>query len=301
MVFAAISLVVGMLRRWKDDSAMKILGFAVTAAAVVMTVLTPLAAQAQSAASDWMRGNSSRVRLIAARVKTGKLLAGVQVELDEGWKTYWRNPGEAGGVPPELDWKASGNLAENVVMFPAPIRLRDANGDNIGYKHGVTLPVRITAADPAKPVTLDLKILFGVCKNICIPEDRHLTLTLDSGGATDAAIIALLDTAIARVPVAAAENSAATQIEALTLDAAKHVLLIDTRVAGPAESADLFIESPDGLYVPMTEKRSGGPEGLVRFAVDLTKSDDMKTPSGKSLRFTLVGEAGASETVRAVP
>ncbi len=280
---------------------MRTLGLVWTAAAVAMTVLTPSAAQAQTAASDWIQGNSSRIRLIAARAKTGKFFAGVQIELDEGWKTYWRNPGEAGGVPPELDWTASGNLAESVVMFPAPMRLSDANGANIGYKHGVTFPVRITAADPAKPVTLDLKILFGVCKNICIPEDRHLAVTLDPGGATDAAIAALLDTAIASVPVAAAENSAAPQIGSLTLDAAKHVLLIDARVAGSAEAADLFLESPDGLYVPMTEKRSGGPAGLVRFAVDLTKSDDMKTPSGKSLRFTLVGAAGASETVRAVP
>jgi DsbC/DsbD-like thiol-disulfide interchange protein len=258
-------------------------------------------ASAQSAASDWMKGNSSRIRLIAGRAKTGKILAGVQIELDEGWKTYWRNPGEAGGVPPELDWKTSTNVSGTETLYPAPMRLSDANGDNIGYKHGVIFPVRIEVADAAKPIGLDLKILFGVCKNICIPEERHLTLTLDTSTGADAEIDGLLTSALSSVPVAAAEFPDAPQIDGLTLNAVKRILLIDARVAGSLDRADLFVESPDGLYVPMTEKQAPGPDGGARFAIDLSKTDDFKVPSGKSLRFTLVGEAGASEVVREVP
>ena len=39
----------------------------------------------------------------------GELLAGVQIRLEPGWKTYWRTPGDS-GVPPSFDWSGSKNL-----------------------------------------------------------------------------------------------------------------------------------------------------------------------------------------------
>src|SRR5207247_8452494 len=60
------------------------------------------------------------------------------IAIPGGWKTYWRSPGDAGGVPPEFDWQGSENLAAARVKYPAPHRLHDDKaGDAVGYKDGV--------------------------------------------------------------------------------------------------------------------------------------------------------------------
>ncbi|MGZ5914086.1 MAG: protein-disulfide reductase DsbD domain-containing protein, partial [Hyphomicrobium sp.] len=117
-------------------------------------------------ASDWVEGHSSRARLIA-----GNGMAGVEVEMPEGWKTYWRTPGDAGGVPPSFDWSKSENLAAATVLYPAPKRFSDRAGDTVGYKGTVVFPVRLTAKDPGKPIDLRLSLEYGVCKEICIPAE----------------------------------------------------------------------------------------------------------------------------------
>ncbi len=268
-----------------------------------LAALLPEAAQAQSAASDWLKGNSSRVRLIAAQIQPGVLLAGIQIDLEPGWKTYWRSPGDAGGVPPELDWKKSINLGAPELLFPAPSRLRDRDGDSVGYKHAVILPVRIVPLSPAQPIVLDLNILFGVCKNICIPEERHLTLTLEPKGETDGTIAELLSRALASVPVDMASDPKAPQLEAIKVDTGtpKPALVFDTRFPSGGDGADLFVEAVDGSFVPMTEHLTDTGDGHVGFKIDLGKSDDLKSPKGKALRLTLVSSAGAAQIIRTVP
>ena len=56
----------------------------------------PAVCAAAGNASEWVEGHSSRARIIGG----GDGVAAVELQLPEGWKTYWRSPGEAGGVPP---------------------------------------------------------------------------------------------------------------------------------------------------------------------------------------------------------
>ena len=254
-----------------------------------------------------MKGNNSRIRLLAAHLddagQPGGLFAGVQIELEPGWKTYWRSPGDAGGVPPELDWSNSKNIAATQLLFPAPSRLVDPSGDSIGYKHSVILPVGVLPSAANKPVNLDLNIIFGVCKNICIPEEHDLKLTYDPAlppGADDAA---LLKRALDSVPVDASKDAKAPQISGMSIDKsnAKAYLVIEATFPLGSKGADLFLEGVNGIYVPQPEKLAGNDDGHAVFRVDLSKSDDLKSPSGKELRLTLISGAGASQTVRAIP
>ena len=41
----------------------------------------------------------------------------LDIDLKPGWKTYWRDPGDA-GVPPQLDVSASTNVAGAELRFP---------------------------------------------------------------------------------------------------------------------------------------------------------------------------------------
>lgn len=264
-------------------------------------------AQAWSGAGPWSEGPSSRARLLAASDKAAdgstRLTAAVQIEIKSGWYTYWRSPGDAGGVPPLLDFKKSANLASSAVMFPAPSRLHHAEGDTIGYTRRLTIPVALTATDAAKPVALSLLINYGVCKNICVPEERELTVSLDPSGADDAEAGSLLRRALDEVPADASKVAKAPQVTGLKLETVegKPSLLVEAQFPEGTAGADLFIEALDNGYVPLPAILADSGDGHVRFRLDLTKSDDLKAPSGKQLRLTLVSDAGASESLRTVP
>src|SRR5262245_11146520 len=118
-------------------------------------------ASAGEGQGDWVTLDQARLRLIDGGVEGGRRLAGVQIDLSPGWKTYWRVPGEA-GVPPVFDWSASANLKEARVLFPAPARLHDEGGEAVGYENEVIFPVEVAASDPAEPVLLKLALHFAV-------------------------------------------------------------------------------------------------------------------------------------------
>ena len=100
---------------------------------------------------------------------------GLDIELDKGWKTYWRMPGDA-GIPPQFDWSRSRNVKSVEVLWPAPQRFHDQGGETIGYKDRVVFPLAHRSGKSAmQPVELDLSLFFGVCEDICIPGKAELT------------------------------------------------------------------------------------------------------------------------------
>src|SRR5436309_5964048 len=60
-------------------------------------------------ASPWQRDAHSAVRLLAGSRSGTVLLGGVAIQLQPGWKTYWRTPGDS-GVPPRFDFSKSENI-----------------------------------------------------------------------------------------------------------------------------------------------------------------------------------------------
>ena len=75
--------------------------------------------------SPWVQAHHTRVRLIAG-VPRGSgagsaWRAGIHIEMDPGWKTYWRTPGGAGGVPPYFVWDGSTNIARMQINYPGSV------------------------------------------------------------------------------------------------------------------------------------------------------------------------------------
>ncbi len=159
----------------------------------------PDALQAQT------QGLISAEILQGGRDADGKPLAAIALTLQSGWKTYWRSPGEGGGIPPEIDWAGSQNLGAVQVMWPAPEVWGDQGMTNIGYHDALVLPVVLIPTDPALPVAVQAQISFGICKDICIPAFAALSADV-SGDAPDNAEIVQ---AIAALPAPAAALGAA--------------------------------------------------------------------------------------------
>ena len=258
-------------------------------------------ASADGIAAPWLEGFNNKVRLIGGTASGAtpgapSTYAGVEIAMPEGWKTYWRAPGES-GIPPEFDWSASENLQSATVLYPAPHRLVDKGGANIGYKDHILFPAQIVAKDPAKPVLLKLKTAFGVCKELCVPVEAELELPLPPDVGSEPAISDALASVPRLKPVAATDPS----LSKWRVDdkAGKPTLVLEVSDPGGADG-DAFVDMPGGTYLPLPVKQPDA-NGHNVYEVNLTEGADFKDLKGKLLTVTLTGVKGQSETKITLP
>jgi DsbC/DsbD-like thiol-disulfide interchange protein len=252
------------------------------------------------AADGWVQAANSRVRLNWCGGAEGTGVAGatelafLEMQLDPGWKTYWRSPGDV-GVAPALEWTASKNLAQTTAYFPAPRRLPDPGGDSIGYNERAILPIGIARTAVTSPTSLTVTFSYGVCKNICVPVEVTVTGGCHDGGLSRE--IAAAVEAVPRAPGQRRDSDPNLIAVAGSVVAAPPKLTIDVDFGAGATDTDLFIEAPEGLYVPLPARAAPDAKGRVKFVVDLSKTLDPKDLLGKSLRLTMVSARGASEAI----
>ncbi|WP_417808586.1 protein-disulfide reductase DsbD domain-containing protein [Thioclava sp.] len=139
---------------------------------------TPPGLEGAQLLQGWMRADGTR-------------MAGLSIDLEPGWKTYWRAPGDA-GIPPQIDFKGSENVAKVTLHWPAPEVFKSAGMRTIGYHADLILPIEITPKDPAKPVDLSAHAAIGICDQICVPVSLHLHAHLAGQGSPDSLITAAL-------------------------------------------------------------------------------------------------------------
>jgi DsbC/DsbD-like thiol-disulfide interchange protein len=258
-------------------------------------------------ASAWVVLPNARVRLIAgppAVKAANSYLAGVQLMLADGWKTYWRMPGDA-GVPPSFDWTGSRNVASLGVLYPAPMRLVEPAATSIGYKGAVIFPVDVVAQEAGAAVVLNLDMALGICRDICIPAEAKLSLTIAPAAMRGAPSVPL-QAALERVPRGALQRRAGdpelTRVTPSHEGPAPH-LLIEARFPRGVAGADLFLEagSAEDVYLPLPQRLPDAADGTVRFKVDLSHASKAQALKGKALRLTLVSDAAASDVAWTFP
>jgi DsbC/DsbD-like thiol-disulfide interchange protein len=258
-----------------------------SAALLVATLasLLPISAQAQDA-SPWQKGSHAAVRLLAGSRSGPVLLGGIAVQLDPGWKTYWRTSGDS-GVPPRFDFSKSDNVEAVTVLWPAPLKFDDgAGGFSLGYHDQVVLPLRIVPKSNDKPVTLRANINYAVCEKICIPVEASTELTFASVASTeDSVLFAALDT----VPKPASVGDPNPLTIRDVKREGKSTVLVDV-LSPDARTVNLFVEGPTpdwGLPVPKLVEH--GPLGVKRFTFELDGIPPGTNPAGAALKLTLVG------------
>ncbi|HEY6734686.1 MAG TPA: protein-disulfide reductase DsbD domain-containing protein [Roseiarcus sp.] len=253
------------------------------ALAAALSLLLPGAPAfaADAFSTDWALAAKSQARLIAG----GGDLAGFEIALSPGAITYWRDPGDA-GLPPTLDFSGSDNVASVEPEFPAPRRIKEADGgEAFGYDGSVVFPLRVKPRDPTKPATLKLTADFAVCEKVCLPAKAHLELTLPS--APRSPLAGAIEAALATVPRAVPrENFGALQ--ALGADSWR---LCSAHEDGPPR--DLFVEAPEGWWMKVAPADADGGRDCFTLTIG-DKPKDAAFPL--ALRLTLTGGAGALET-----
>lgn len=108
------------------------------------------------------------------------LTLGLHTEIEEGWHTYWINPGDSG-----LETKITfSDVPEGVeigkIQWPIPSAIPFDTLINYGYEHEVLYPIDVTIPEnfSASQITFNADVSWLVCHDICIPESKKLTLTL---------------------------------------------------------------------------------------------------------------------------
>ena len=255
------------------------------ALAALMASFSPIEARAQDA-SPWQKEPHAAVRLLAGSRSGPVLLGGIAVQLDPGWKTYWRTSGDS-GVPPRFDFSKSDNVEAVTVLWPAPMKFDDgAGGFSLGYHDQVVLPLRIVPKSNDKPVTLRASMSYAVCEKICIPVEASTELTFASVASTeDSALFAALDT----VPKPASVGDPNPLTIRDVKREGKSTVLVDV-IAPDNKAVNLFVEGPTpdwGLPVPKLLEH--GPAGVKRFAFELDGVPPGANPEGAALKLTLVG------------
>jgi DsbC/DsbD-like thiol-disulfide interchange protein len=248
--------------------------------ALALGALPRAAAAGDAFSSDWANGLKSSARLIAG----GGLEAGVEIKLAPGAITYWRNPGDA-GLPPTLSFEGSSNLAQARTSFPAPRRLSEGGGEAFGYDGALILPIDVEAIDPAKPVTIALKLNYAVCETICVPAEASLSLALPA----DPAAASPFADALAKAKALTPRRVEWTDLSAgLTALSESRWRLCLTPEAGPKR--DLFIEPPEAWWFDVK------PD----FEADCFSVNLMQKPADSALpvaaRLTVTGGRGPVET-----
>jgi DsbC/DsbD-like thiol-disulfide interchange protein len=260
------------------------------AAAVFVLSVGPQARAQDS--SPWQKDGHSAVRLLAGSRSGAVLLGGIAFQLQPGWHTYWRNPGDS-GVPPRIDFGKSENIEAVTILWPAPTKFADgAGGTSLGYQKQVVLPLRIVAKNADKPVTLRADINYAVCEKLCIPVEANAELAFTSVASTeDSALSAALDTV--PKPATIGDPNPLT-IRDVKRDG-KNGVLVDVAAPDSAE-VNLFAEGPTPDWaLPVPKLLEHGPPGVKRFAFDLDGLPPGANPDGAALKLTLVGGERAYE------
>ena len=233
--------------------------------------------------------------LDAGTLPVGLRLVGIQIHLDPGYKTYWREPGDS-GLPPVFDWQGSENVATVDVRWPVPVRFADGSGSSIGYKDSVILPVLVTLRDTAQRARLKLKIDYGICAELCVPAlgEGELPLLPDAMVTPHRERV---EAALGTVPQSARLGDGVLPgVVGIEPDVKETVLRVKVaRLAGSREP-DLFVEGPKGWYFgqPVLSGATDGTE--LDWLVPVEQKPDAGSLAGLTLRLTAVAGSKATET-----
>lgn len=262
--------------------------------------LTSLAA-ARAGASEWQAAEQSRIRLISASGVSYQDMrvtaAALQIELADGWKTYWRTPGD--GLAPSIEWQGSENIKDIKALWPAPKRIEAPPGIiAYGYERQVTVPFILEAKDRAQPMRLRLQLVYGVCADLCIPVETTLALEIPAEDHPGQA--PLLEEVLTRVPRSQTDEADCahrlTGAERVTRQGKTTLILHTSHDAGTGD-LDVFAEHDKGLIIPPAVKTAQSGDGRLTHLIEFEYPEDAKALEGESIRLTMTSDRGSCETI----
>ena len=254
--------------------------------ALAVALLPGAALPGLASSSDWFEHEGGNIRIVitGAADANGALRGILQIDLQPGWHTYWRDPGET-GVAPSIAVTPAAAPVE--IGFPAPSRLEDGSA---GYAAPVSLPLTIR---PQAPGRLEARIFLGFCSEICIPVDATLAVDPAEHG----------DDPVDRGAVADAFAALPGQPRAdfhLTAVVSKPLEITAAAALPPGTTgAELFMAG-DAHYALGVPKRISEEDGKAVFRITMFPSSN-SVHREASFRYVLKAGGKAVEGTVAIP
>ncbi|MEE8259043.1 MAG: protein-disulfide reductase DsbD domain-containing protein [Sphingomonadales bacterium] len=260
---------------------------------LISALNVPVVAQEES---PWQEGDFAKARLIT-NVKSvpgnqeGLIYLGLHIQLEPGWKTYWRTPGSA-GLPPQFNWEGSENIANVKVLYPAPDRFEIFDLHTYGYHDDVVYPILITPEISGAPITIKVKVNYLVCKDLCVPVSNTFELNIPAAdGIASLSIHAgLIDQFLAMVPDMVAGGGDKIQIleqRVLGAPGAQNILL-HIQAPGLMSGADLIIEDMEGFKFGVPRKRLLADASEAEFIIPVFAQGEGASLLGKDVVLVVV-------------
>jgi suppressor for copper-sensitivity B len=254
----------------------------------VLGILLPLS-PVTAGESPWQDHQGMlRTRLVAASAdmtsEQGVLLAW-EAELEPGWKTYWRSPGEA-GLPVRLF--RDGKPVE--IEYPLPHRFELFGLETYGYSGKVMLPFYLPAGGKAVEVAAD----FMVCKDICVPFQARYQLAAEDVAEQGSLHDIRLASWLKQVPDRQGDGGAGLEIlGAKVMGPPGHQrVVVDTRADVDLSRADMLAEVDGMFHFGAPEMRlmeDGTKARFVLTGITGKKPEDLK---GRTIRLTFTDGHG---------
>ncbi len=209
---------------------------------------------------------------------------GLTFDLKPDWKIFWRAPG-APGLPPVLDWQGSRNLLSARIVWPAPEIFTSFGFRARGFGGRFTLPVRAAVRDADKPVEARVRVLFQLCKDVCIPVETELALTLPASAPPHPDIVA----ARTRVPKPAGGGFAVWRAERRGRSLSVQLRHRSRSFARPV----VLVEAPKNVRLGRSGPVTAGAGG--RIGVSIPILGKRPVPKDFRVRVTLIDGPDAWE------
>ncbi len=219
----------------------------------------------------------------------------LELNIRDGWHTYWRNPGDSGQAT-KLNWTLPAGVTAGDIVWTTPHRFEVAPLVNYGYaKHAMHL-VQITAApglETGAALVLAAKASWLVCADVCIPESAELQLRLPltaRTGAIDPATEPLFAAARGDLPGAAPAPASAR------IRDGRLILTLGTEWGGTLSQVKTL------AFFPYEEGsiEYAAPQALTRRdgAIDLAMKIGYQPPQSGPIRgVLLISEQSGNEAI----
>lgn len=164
-------------------SPMNWLRVSVVSALIVLTIGGALAPSVygQSADDPSPHSDGRLISEVSAIAPGEPFTVGLHLQMEEGWHSYWKNPGDS-GEPTSVDWSLPPGFEAGEIQWPYPHRIPYGPMTSYGYSDEVVLPIQITPPDTISPgtrVTVRGRANWLICEEICLPAHADIETSLD--------------------------------------------------------------------------------------------------------------------------
>ncbi len=259
---------------------------------LIATCLCLVAATAQAAHTQ------VHLLLSANPARPGDIVwAGVDLKMDAGWHTYWKNPGDS-GIATQIKWQLPPGVTAGDIQWPLPHKLPPADVTTYGYENEVMLLVPLTLASNLNPgpLTLSADVSWLECQDQCVPGSTTVQAQLTVGNETTAsADAAAIESWKSKTPKPANDYSLNAWWEKVASDGTRPVVISAqqtiTEKTGLYDSVDFFPEANDNYDV------QSATEVIGKSSNDLSLRKTVKKYSGdwpKQISGVFVMQAGTN-------